>query len=180
MTDRGAVVDELRRAAADRDAVDERERRSISRLLSELDRLQDPFDEHADPTHVTGSAIIIGPRGVVLHRHRKLGLWLQPGGHIDPGETPWDAAKREAEEETGLELWHADGGPRLAHIDVHPGPHGHTHLDVRYLLGAGDADPSPPPEESQDVRWFSWPNAIDIADPGLRGALIALQRLSAS
>ena len=40
----------------------------------------------------------------MLHLHKRLDLWLQPGGHIEPGETPWDAARREAHEETGLDV----------------------------------------------------------------------------
>ena len=69
-------------------------------------RLARPFDEHADPVHVTGSAFIVGPRGIVLLRHRRLGIWVQPGGHVDAGETPWDGARREAVEETGLPVRH--------------------------------------------------------------------------
>jgi hypothetical protein len=65
--------------------------------------------------------------------------------------------------------------PRLAHVDVHPGPRGHTHLDLRYLVDGGDADPDPPPGESPQVEWFDWDRAIAIADPGLRGALVALR-----
>ena len=84
-----------------RTPVDERERTSIERFLSEIAGLEEPFSEHADPTHVTASALVVGPRGVVLHRHRVLGIWVQPGGHIDPGETPWDAAVRETAEERG-------------------------------------------------------------------------------
>jgi 8-oxo-dGTP pyrophosphatase MutT (NUDIX family) len=173
----------VRAALEARTPIDERERRSIERFLAELDRLEDPFDEHDDPTHVTGSSIVIGPRGVLLLRHRRLGMWMQPGGHLDPGENPWDAARRETTEETGLDVRFAgtDGddagelGPPLAHIDVHPASKGHTHLDLRYLLDGGDADPAPPPHESQDVRWFSWPDAIAIADESLRGALEALR-----
>ena len=147
----------LRQVLADvaaRTPVDERERRSIERFLAEVDRLEHPFDEHADPVHVTGSALVVGPRGIVLHRHRTLGIWVQPGGHIDPGETPWDAAVRETTEETGLAVPASPAtGRELAHVDVHPGPRGHTHLDLRYLVDAGDADPAPPPGESQDVAW---------------------------
>jgi len=36
--------------------------------------------------------------------HRKLGAWLPPGGHVDFGESPLDAARREAEEELGIQL----------------------------------------------------------------------------
>lgn len=168
------VLRAIQAEVAARSPVDERERMSIARFLEQSATLDRPFSEDADATHVTGSAIVIGARGVVLHRHRKLGLWLQPGGHVDPGETPWEAALREGQEETGLHVAHPQAGPRLVHVDVHPGPHDHTHLDLRYLLLAADDDPSPGPEESQDVRWFSWERAIDIADPGLRGALIAL------
>jgi hypothetical protein len=92
----------VRASVAARRPVDARERDSIAEFLNRFDALAQPFDEHADPVHVTASAIVIGPRGVVLHRHKRLGLWLQPGGHIDTGEAPWDAALREAREETGL------------------------------------------------------------------------------
>ena len=174
----------VRAALVARTPVDERERTSIGRFLSELERLERPFDEDADPVHVTGSAIVLGPRGVLLLRHRRLGIWLQPGGHLDAGETPWDAALREAGEETGLAVRFAgapldavagDGVPALAHVDVHAGGRGHTHLDLRYLVDADDADPAPPPHESQEIGWFPWPDAIELADDGLRGALVSLR-----
>jgi 8-oxo-dGTP pyrophosphatase MutT (NUDIX family) len=154
--------------------VDERAARSRDRFLRELDRLDRPLDEHADPVHVTASAIVVGPAGTLLHRHKRLGLWLQPGGHIGPDEAPWTAALRETAEETGLAAVHPPGGPALVHVDVHDGGRGHTHLDLRYLLH-GEGDPSPPPGESADVRWFGWDEAVAIADAGLIGALHALR-----
>ena len=168
---------DLAAAVAARTPVDERERQSIERVVAELARLERPYDEHADPVHVTGSAIITGERGVVLHLHKRMGLWLQPGGHVDEGEDPADAALREAIEETGLDLVLVDpAGRTIAHVDAHDGPKGHFHLDVRYLLAATtDADPTPPPEESRDCRWFAWDEAIAVADAGLAGALKALK-----
>jgi 8-oxo-dGTP pyrophosphatase MutT (NUDIX family) len=175
--------DELRRRIRDdvvaRRPVDDRERLSIERFLAAFDALAAPFDQDADPVHVTGSGIVVGPRGVVLLEHKRLGIWLQPGGHIDPGETPWEAALRECREETGLEVrfigpLDASGVPELVHVDVHAGGRGHTHLDLRYLIDGGTADPAPPEGESQLIGWFEWPAAIDRADPGLRGILVAL------
>lgn len=163
--------DQLLAAVSARTPLDERERFSIELFESHLPRLERPYDEDSDPVHVTASAIVMGGRGVVLHLHKRLGLWLQPGGHIEPGETPAEGALREAEEETGLAVRHPDGGPRLVHVDVHPGPKGHTHLDVRFLLHAGDADPAPVGDESPDARWFTWDDAIAVADAGLAGAL---------
>ena len=158
-------------------AVDDRESRSIERFLAECARLSRPFDEHADPVHITGSAIVVGERGVVLHFHKRLAMWLQPGGHIDDGEPPWDAALRETIEETGLVAvrFVAPDPSELAHVDVHLGGRGHTHLDLRYLLTAPPDDPAPPEDESQDVRWFAWDDAIEAADPGLAGALRSLR-----
>lgn len=161
----------LRREVAALDPVDDRELRAQAGILAALDRLEAPFDEHADPTHVTASAIVISTAGVVLHRHKRLGLWLQPGGHVDPGETPAEAAVREVREETGLDARHTEDPPRIIHVDVHAGSRGHTHLDVRYLLHAPPDPPEPPAGESQRVAWYALPDAIAVADPGLRGYL---------
>lgn|GEM_PF-86207 len=169
--DWAAVVASVR----DRRPVDARERESQVSFLDHVARLERPGDEFADRVHVTASAILVTPdrRRVLLHRHKRLGLWLQPGGHIDAGEQPWEAARREAAEETGLEasLVSTD----LLHVDVHPGPRGHTHLDLRYLVEAPHVAPTPPEGESPDAEWFAWYRAIDMADAGLEGVLRVLQ-----
>jgi 8-oxo-dGTP pyrophosphatase MutT (NUDIX family) len=162
----------LKRVVADvsaRTPVNEREQAALERFLAQIQLLSDPFNEHAGPTHVTASGIIVGPRGIVLHRHRILGRWVAPGGHIDDGEAPWEAARREVGEETGLAVDHFGGVPTLVHVDVHQGPHGHTHLDLRYLFDGGEADPAPPPDESQEVAWFTWDEAAAITEPCMEG-----------
>jgi 8-oxo-dGTP pyrophosphatase MutT (NUDIX family) len=160
-------------------AVDARERAARARILVELERLPQPFSESAQPVHVTSSAIVAGARGILLHRHKRLGLWLQPGGHVEGGEEPPDAALREVLEETGLRVRHPGGSPRLYHVDVHDGGRGHVHLDLRYLVEAPDRDPAPPADESQAVRWFALEEAIEVADLGLSAALRRLAATSA-
>jgi 8-oxo-dGTP pyrophosphatase MutT (NUDIX family) len=149
------------------------EARSLARTRALIRWLPAPFDETADATHLTGSAVVLDASGrIVLHRHKRLGIWLQPGGHVDPGETAAAAALRETREETGLVTTHPDGAPRLVHVDVHPGPRGHLHLDLRYLLLAdGDADLVPDAGESPAVAWFDPRRAITVGDRSLAAAV---------
>jgi 8-oxo-dGTP pyrophosphatase MutT (NUDIX family) len=170
------VRDQVRATVSARVPIDAAERACIEQFLEHFDALEAPFDEFADPVHVTGSAIVVGPRGVVLLQHKRLGFWMQPGGHIDAGESPWDAALREAREETGLDVRFVGDTPRLVHVDMHAGGRGHTHLDMRYLIDGGDADPSPPQDESQHIGWFDWEAAIERAgDDRLKSALRSLR-----
>lgn len=168
----------LRTALQRHRPVDAAERRSRDRTLQALATLAAPFDQHADATHVTGSAIVTDGSGrVVLHRHKRLGSWLQPGGHVDGAETPAAAAVRETLEETGLSARHPADGPDLLHVDVHAGPRGHRHLDIRYrLLADHGRDFAPGAGESPTVAWFSIEEALAVADASLAAALGALRR----
>jgi 8-oxo-dGTP pyrophosphatase MutT (NUDIX family) len=163
------LVDEL----TSLECVDERESASRAATVERLTWPGDPYDEFANDHHVTASAFVVSSRGVILHRHRRLGIWVQPGGHVDPGEEPAGAALRECVEETGLAARHLDG--RVFHVDVHPGPRGHTHYDVRYILVADPVDPHPPPGESPDVFWFDFASARERAEPTLVAALTKLE-----
>lgn len=168
----------LRRTVGAHRPADDRETLSMAIVAAELDRLAAPFSASADLTHVTASAIVMGRRGTVLHRHRRLHRWLQPGGHLEPGEEPEEAAVRECLEETGLAVRHPAAGPSLVHVDVHPSASGHVHLDLRYLVEGPDEDPSPASGESQEVAWFTWEAAGAIADEALAGAIVSARRLA--
>ena len=150
---------------------DEREAASLAATIERLAGAA-PFDEAAGPHHVTASAFVVSSRGFLLHRHKRTGRWLQPGGHVDPGESPAAAAAREAIEETGL--FARAGAPlALRHVDVHAGPRGHTHYDVRYLLVSDPLDPRPAPGESPEAAWFSPEEASALA-PDLAGVIARL------
>ena len=167
----------LRRAVVALEPIDVREAASRDEVLAALDGLARPFDVDAQRAHVTASALVLGRRGIVLLRHLRLGIWLQPGGHVDAGEEPAEGAVREVLEETGLACAHPADGPLLLHVDAHDA-RGHRHLDLRSVLLTGDDDPAPPPDESPDCRWFAPAEAEAVADLGLAGALVKLRALA--
>jgi 8-oxo-dGTP pyrophosphatase MutT (NUDIX family) len=170
---------------------DDREREDLGRILDFVARHADPFDRRIAEGHLTGSAFVLsrGAGRVLLLRHRKLGRWLQPGGHADPGETTGEAvALREAVEETGLRgLALHPQAPRPLDVDVHQIPArghepAHLHLDLRYLfLAADDAPLVRAAEESEALRWFAWHElpALDL-DPGVVRALAKARRILAT
>ncbi|MFI5036794.1 MAG: NUDIX hydrolase [Acidimicrobiales bacterium] len=155
--------------------VDERESASIAATRERLTWPGDPYDEDQNAHHLTASAFIVSARGVILHRHRALGIWVQPGGHVDAGEGPAAAALRETKEETGLDAVHVDES-RPYQVDVHPGPRGHTHYDVRYVLLASPEEPTPAPGEASEVFWFDFASAIERCEPSLVPVLRRLAR----
>lgn len=52
----------------------------------------------------TATVFVVWRAQVLLHRHRKLGLWLPCGGHIEVDELPDEAAVREVKEESGVDI----------------------------------------------------------------------------
>ena len=91
------------------------------------------------PAHVTVSAVTVTGQRVLMVKHGTLGRWLFPGGHMEAGETPSEAAVRELVEETGV-----SGGlmsPDQIDIDFHAIPANprksepeHDHIDLRFRL----------------------------------------------
>jgi 8-oxo-dGTP pyrophosphatase MutT (NUDIX family) len=160
----------------------------LARILGFVATHDRPFDRAIAEGHLTGSALVVSRSGdrVLLLHHKKLGLWLQPGGHGDPGEATGEAvALREALEETGIRgLELHPTAPRPLDVDVHPIPArpnepAHEHLDLRYLVLAPDsATAVHDPEESHAIRWFTWDevDAMEL-DHGLRRALRKVKAL---
>ena len=163
----------------DFNARNEQQQADKTMIIAEATSRVDFFDRFANPRHATASAMVVGPRGIILHKHKKFNAWIQPGGHIDPGESPWDSAIREGREETGLQLVHPNATPLLFHISCHPAGE-HFHLDSQYLVLGGKEDPSPPEGESQEISWFDLERAREVADKSMKDPLDTLEGIDLS
>lgn len=108
--------------------------------------------------HVTGSGLVLSPdrKAAALVFHRKLGRWLQPGGHCDGIADAAFVALKEAYEETGLSritLLSQD----VLDVDIHDIPArasepAHLHYDVRFLMQA-EAGTLVVSNESTALEW---------------------------
>ena len=133
-----------------------------------------PHPSTATPTSPTspGRPSSSGRDGILLHRHKRLGIWVQPGGHLEPVRPRGTRLGARAGGDRPFLAWPSRPGrrprrrPPLPHLDVHAGGRGHTHLDLRYRLWwSAPRRLRRQAGESQDVRWFSWPEAPPSPTP---------------
>lgn len=121
----------------------------------------------------TATVYIIENHRVLLIFHRKMQKWLPPGGHMDSHETPPEAAKREAKEETGLDVelisqeniwisrWNAKSFERpylclLEEIPACGDAPAHQHVDFIYVARPVGGSLEQNLQETQGIQWFSW------------------------
>jgi 8-oxo-dGTP pyrophosphatase MutT (NUDIX family) len=130
-------------------------------LLAHCAEHPDAMWKQGPPAHLTASALVFNASldKVLLTLHAKAGMWLQFGGHFEPGDTSvLAAATREAREESGIGELALH--PELIHLDRHAllaAGFGRCreHLDLRYAGVADDEDAYAVSDESLDVAW--WP-----------------------
>ena len=107
--------------------------------------------------HFTVTAFVSTPQATLLHWHRKIGLWLPPGGHVEPGEDPVQAVLREALEETGIEIdiLHCAPCYQFAEPEQVTPP-------VTIMVEPGESNEGPA-HQHVDMIYFARPPAADIA-----------------
>jgi 8-oxo-dGTP pyrophosphatase MutT (NUDIX family) len=123
------------------------------------------------PGHITGAALVLSPNKtkLLLIDHVFLKKWLQPGGHWDPGESdPLAAARREAEEETAVQIAetvYLDSNNPLVPLDIdtHYIPANlaksepeHYHHDFRYVFIAVSEQLELQLDEVSHADWFAF------------------------
>jgi 8-oxo-dGTP pyrophosphatase MutT (NUDIX family) len=139
---------------------DDAETMCQNRIIEFVRNHTDCFQRSLAIGHITGSAWLLDHAGarVLLTHHRKLGKWLQLGGHADGDPDPARAALREAREESGLLDLELAGPGEPLDVDVHVIPAGvepaHLHHDLRYLVIARAGQALRCSAESHELRWF--------------------------
>ncbi len=126
----------------------------------------------------TASAFILHPteEKLCLLKHKKLNVWLQPGGHVELDEDPLEALTHELIEETGLNPEQYDiiqsqeqpssrGSKSLPipmHFNVHEFNDKHRHIDLEYLVKSKAELLAPQKGESQQIGWFTLDQIIEL------------------
>jgi 8-oxo-dGTP pyrophosphatase MutT (NUDIX family) len=143
----GVILAAARQAILDYLPDDPREQAFRQRMLELLEQPAASSRSHFRPGHLTASGFVLSPErdAVLLIFHKKLGIWVQPGGHIEPADTSLAAAaRREVAEEVGLALA-ADAAAKIFDLDIHTIPArkdepAHEHFDVRYCFQSPTRD----------------------------------------
>jgi 8-oxo-dGTP pyrophosphatase MutT (NUDIX family) len=140
---------------------DAREAGFVQRMLELASSPRAAARDNFVPGHFTASAFVLDPArtAVLLVHHRKLGIWVQPGGHVDATDVDLrSAAEREVLEEVGVAVHAAFAdGERIFDVDVHPIPArreelAHEHFDVRFAFEALSRE-LVVNDEVVDARW---------------------------
>ena len=104
---------------------------------------------------------------VLLVDHIKSGLWLPPGGHVDPDEHPAVCARRECREELGCSLEFTDPEARPSFLTVTTtigSDAGHTDVSLWFVgVGREEMPLTPDPSEFRETRWWST-DEVDMTD----------------
>ena len=138
---------------------DDKEARQVSETLAwilsgaELFRVQKPA---IPPKHLISYFVVVDGDHLLLVDHKNSGLWLPPGGHVDPGEHPRNTVVREAVEELGMAAEFAGPEPEMLTVVETVGrTAGHTDVCLWYAI-IGDRRTSLDfcREEFNGIRWF--------------------------
>ena len=161
-------------AQAPLDSADDRfEAWAWQRLLADRGPLL--LTRYGTPAHVTASGVVITADGrqTCLVLHGRLRLWVQPGGHLEPGDSSLaSAAAREVWEETRVR---GVVRPKALHLSRHRAPCRPDlvdwHLDVQHLVLVPEATTPQVSEESLDVRWWPVEELPEAMAPGTDAAV---------
>ena len=159
------------------------ERDRLVPLMSALEHGTAITDRANSEGHLTCSAILLDPKGRVLHiRHNVLGTWLRPGGHVEPHDTSLpQAALRELCEETGIPASLVTAIDEITPLDIDAhvipanparGEPEHWHFDLCYAFRVADR-----PEvalQAAEVSGYQWSPVSELQPVAYRRKVVPI------
>ena len=156
----------------------------LAHMRQLCESVADPFARSTfAPGHFTASAFVLSPSrdALLLIFHGKLLRWLQPGGHVDPGDADvLAAARREVREEVGISDLTVEQTTPFD-LDVHQIPANsrepaHAHYDLRFLFRAPSLT-FRAGSDAKDARWVPLAEVTaDLADESVMRVVAKLRR----
>jgi 8-oxo-dGTP pyrophosphatase MutT (NUDIX family) len=140
------------------DAREERDRDAVLRWVDSGAPLYRTRPPDEPPVHLVSYVVPVDPARaeLLLVSHRKAGLWLPPGGHVEPGEDPWHTAVREAEEELSLPPGASATPPAFLTVTRTVGPGTHTDVSLWYVVEtAAEAVTEYDRSEFEAIMWLT-------------------------
>jgi 8-oxo-dGTP diphosphatase len=152
---------ELVRAIVPLDELEAEHREDTLRWLEGTDDVFRRAKPATPPRHLVSYVAVLDDAdgSSLLVDHINAGLWLPPGGHVEPDEHPADTAVREAREELGVEAVFRDGRCEPAFVTVTRTvgvDAGHTDVSLWFVLVGRRGMPiTVEPAEFAEARWWS-------------------------
>jgi len=129
------------------------------------------MDQKKIQNHFTATGIVFNSKmQILMIRHKKLNVWLPPGGHIEDNELPQEAVLREVLEETGIRSKVLQVSSQLSLSDNHcrelerpfilllediEGDGLHNHIDMVFICKALSEELNMQKSEVNDIGWFN-------------------------
>ena len=161
-----ADVAALVRTVPPADALLEEHRAAALTWLASTDDIWRRARPSTPDPHLVAYAVPLAPDGaVLLGAHRRSGLWLPPGGHVDAGERPMAAACREAREELGVDLDPAPpwgDTPAFLTVTRTVGAEHTQHTDVTLWCALAARRDLPYVRDDRELAELRWWSADDV------------------
>ena len=133
----------------------------------------------------TAAALMVHEDRILLIYHKKMNMWLPPGGHIELNEDPEEALIREIEEETGLVEGQFDilgNNPNLideftkclpqpAFMDIHQINETHRHIGLMWFVKCHTNKVRLEVGAHDNITWFN-KDELRTLNPPLRRAIL--------
>lgn len=152
---------------------DKNEAKCVKDTLQFLKTSSNCFDRSNLSGHITAGGLVCDKKGnVLLNHHKKLGLWLQFGGHCDGDSDCLNVAKREICEESGISdfCFVKDGIFDVAMMQVpnRKNEPAHLHYDINFLFFVNESD-FKVSRESLEIKWVTIEEALNLIHPEDKG-----------